>query len=91
MAVTGNTRQGPAEVHREIPDTATAWWTVGAGRGEFRRERMPDISDGEASVRTLFTGVSRGTEALVARGEVPTSERERLRAPFQAGEFTFPV
>jgi threonine dehydrogenase-like Zn-dependent dehydrogenase len=35
--------------------------------------------------------VSRGTEALVARGEVPESERERMRAPFQEGEFPFPV
>ncbi|MDR7111047.1 hypothetical protein J2X03_000911 [Microbacterium trichothecenolyticum] len=91
MAVTGNTTQGPAEVHREIPDAATAWWTVGAGQGEFRREPLPGVSDGEASVRTLFTGVSRGTEALVARGEVPASERERMRAPFQAGDFPFPV
>ncbi|MFB7892601.1 zinc-binding alcohol dehydrogenase [Microbacterium sp. NPDC056044] len=91
MAVTGNTTQGPVEVHHEIPDAATAWWTVGPGQGEFRSEPLPGISDGEASVRTLFTGVSRGTESLVARGEVPVSEHERMRAPFQAGEFPFPV
>ncbi|MFE5408517.1 zinc-binding alcohol dehydrogenase [Microbacterium sp. NPDC056569] len=91
MAVTGNTTQTPAEVHREIPDAATAWWTVGPGQGEFRTEPLPGVSDGQASVRTLFTGVSRGTETLVARGEVPESERERMRAPFQAGEFPFPV
>lgn len=91
MAVTGNTTQGPAEVHHEIPDAATAWWTVGPGQGEFRSEPVPEVTDGEASVRTLYTGVSRGTESLVARGEVPASERERMRAPFQAGEFPFPV
>jgi len=91
MAVTGNTTQAPAEVHREIPDAAIAWWTIGPGEGEFRTEALPAVSDGEASVRTLFTGVSRGTEALVVRGEVPVSERERMRAPFQAGEFPFPV
>jgi NADPH:quinone reductase-like Zn-dependent oxidoreductase len=91
MAVTGNTTQGPAEVHHEIPDAATAWWSIGPGRGEFRREPLPDVSDGEASVRTLYTGVSRGTESLVVRGEVPAPERERMRAPFQEGEFPFPV
>ncbi|HKP05736.1 MAG TPA: zinc-binding dehydrogenase [Microbacterium sp.] len=91
MAVTGNTTQGPDEVHQEIPDAATAWWSVAPGRGEFRGEPVPDVSDGEAAVRTLYTGVSRGTESLVARGEVPTSERERMRAPFQAGDFPFPV
>jgi hypothetical protein len=42
-------------------------------------------------VRTLHTGISRGTESLVYRGEVPAGERERMRAPFQAGDFPGPV
>jgi len=42
-------------------------------------------------VRTLYSGVSRGTETLVYRGEVPPSEYERMRAPFQAGAFPAPV
>lgn len=42
-------------------------------------------------MRTLFTGVSRGTESLVFRGRVPVSERERMRAPFQEGDFPSPV
>ncbi|MGW9587113.1 zinc-dependent alcohol dehydrogenase [Microbacterium sp. NPDC055455] len=42
-------------------------------------------------MRTLWTGVSRGTESLVARGQVPVTERERMRAPFQEGDFPFPV
>lgn len=91
MAVTGNTTQAPAEVHHEIPDAARAWWTVSPGRGEFRQEPLDRVEDGRARVRTLFTGISRGTERLVARGEVPEAERERMRAPFQAGEFPFPV
>ncbi|GAA5206788.1 zinc-dependent alcohol dehydrogenase [Microbacterium kyungheense] len=72
-------------------DAATAWWTVGPGWGEFRSEPLPDPDDGEARVRTLWSGVSRGTESLIARGSVPTSERERMRAPFQDGDFPFPV
>lgn len=91
MAVTGNTTQVPAGVHPEVPDAAIAWWTVGPGQGEFRLEDVGEASGDEASVRTLWTGVSRGTEALVARGEVPDSERERMRAPFQDGAFPFPV
>jgi len=39
----------------------------------------------------LFSGVSRGTEALVFGGMVPPSEYERMRAPFQAGNFPAPV
>jgi len=42
-------------------------------------------------VRALYSGVSRGTETLVYRGEVPASEYERMRAPFQAGAFPAPV
>jgi threonine dehydrogenase-like Zn-dependent dehydrogenase len=42
-------------------------------------------------VRTLHSGISRGTETLVYRGEVPVSEYERMRAPFQSGDFPGPV
>ena len=42
-------------------------------------------------VRALFGAVSRGTEALVLAGRVPESEFERMRAPFMAGHFPFPV
>lgn len=42
-------------------------------------------------MRALHSGVSRGTESLVFRGEVPASEARRMRAPFQAGDFPGPV
>ena len=42
-------------------------------------------------MRTLFSGISRGTEALVCAGKVPPSEHVRMRCPFQEGDFTFPV
>jgi len=68
-----------------------AFWATGPGVGEFRRETVGAPAEGEVRVRTLWTGVSRGTEALVMRGEVPESEHDRMRAPFQAGRFPFPV
>ncbi|GLY35288.1 dehydrogenase [Amycolatopsis sp. NBRC 101858] len=46
---------------------------------------------GEVLVRTLFSGVSRGTETLVFRGGVPASQHDVMRAPFQEGEFPGPV
>lgn len=42
-------------------------------------------------VRAMYSGISRGTEALVFAGRVPASEHQRMRAPFQAGEFPAPV
>jgi threonine dehydrogenase-like Zn-dependent dehydrogenase len=42
-------------------------------------------------VRTLCSGVSRGTESLVFRGGVPSSQYAAMRAPFQDGDFPGPV
>ena len=42
-------------------------------------------------LRMLFSGISRGTERLVYRGQVPPDEHETMRAPFQEGAFSFPV
>ena len=42
-------------------------------------------------VRTLYSGISRGSEALVFNGKVPRGEYQRMRAPFQEGEFPGPV
>ncbi len=73
------------------PITAQACWTVEPGHAEIREESLPPLADGEVRVRTLHTGVSRGTEGLVFRGEVPASEWQRMRAPFQQDDFPGPV
>lgn len=75
------------------PDAATAraCWLAEIGRAEIRDEALPAPGPGELRVRALHSGVSRATEALVFRGEVPASERQRMRAPFQAGDFPAPV
>jgi len=72
-------------------ERARAFWTVAPGVGEIREEKLPAPVDGEVFVRALFSGISRGSEALVFQGRVPPSEFERMRAPFQAGEFPAPV
>jgi threonine dehydrogenase-like Zn-dependent dehydrogenase len=70
---------------------ARAFWVTAPGQGIIRDEPLPIAGPTDATVRTLFTGVSRGTESLVFSGAVPESERARMRAPFQAGEFPAPV
>lgn len=70
---------------------ARACWVVGPSRAEIRPETLPPLRDGEVRVRSLHSGISRGTETLVFRGEVPASEAERMRAPFQVGDFPAPV
>lgn len=70
---------------------ARAFWTVAEGRGEICPEPLTPPGVGEVLVRTLVSGISRGTETLVFQGLVPPSQRERMRAPFQAGAFPFQV
>lgn len=61
------------------------------GRGEIRGEALEAPGPEDVVVRALFSGISRGTEALVFAGRVPPGERERMRAPFQQGDFPAPV
>jgi hypothetical protein len=70
---------------------ARAFWIASPGRGEIRVETLAEPDVDQVVVRALYSGISRGTEALVFRGGVPASERERMRAPFQHGDFPGPV
>ena len=72
-------------------EDARSFWIAEPCRGEIRAEALRGAGPGDAVVRTLYSGVSRGTETLVFAGAVPASERERMRAPFQAGDFPAPV
>lgn len=69
----------------------TACWIVEPGRAALRDEPLAPPAAGQARVRSLHSAVSRGTEGLVFRGEVPASEWQRMRAPMQAGDFPGPV
>ena len=72
-------------------ETARAFWTVGHELGELRPEPLPSPRAGQVLVTTHYSAISRGTELLVYRGQVPASEYERMRAPHQAGAFPWPV
>jgi len=68
-----------------VLDDAQAFWLSAPGRGEIRTVTLPEPGRGDVVVRTLRSGVSRGTETLAFRGGVPP------RAPFQEGDFPGPV
>lgn len=70
---------------------ARAFWTTAPGRGELRAARLAPPGAGTCQVRTLASGVSRGTEALVFAGRVPPSQYQTMRAPLMDGDFPFPV
>jgi NADPH:quinone reductase-like Zn-dependent oxidoreductase len=75
-----------------VPEPTTeALWYVSAGRAEICNEPLAEPGPGEVRIRALHSAISRGTERLVLAGRVPPSEFKRMRAPFMAGSFPFPV
>jgi len=72
-------------------ETAHAFWLRAPGHGEIRPVTLPEPGRGDVVVRTVRSGVSRGTETLVFRGGVPPDQYAAMRAPFQEGDFPGPV
>ncbi|MEU6285435.1 zinc-binding alcohol dehydrogenase [Streptomyces sp. NPDC047028] len=70
---------------------ARAFWLRSPGHGEIRDVTLAAPGPGQVLVRTLYSGVSRGTETLVFDGRVPGSQHTAMRAPFQEGDFPGPV
>jgi threonine dehydrogenase-like Zn-dependent dehydrogenase len=70
---------------------ARAFWVRAPGLGEIRPAVLSEPGPDDVVVRACYSGVSRGTETLVFRGDVPIDQYERMRAPFQEGDFPGPV
>lgn len=68
-----------------------ALWYTAPGKAELRQTALPAPTSEQVIVKTIFSGLSRGTERLVFEGKVPESEYSRMRLPTQEGEFSFPV
>jgi len=71
-------------------DIAKALWITAPQKVDYR-DAAVERHEGFVEVKTLFTGISRGTERLVYQGQVPIEQHGSMRAPFQEGEFNFPV
>ncbi|MHC5908530.1 zinc-dependent alcohol dehydrogenase [Streptomyces sp. S6] len=74
-----------------MKSAARAFWVRRPGEGELRETVVPEPGEGEVLVRTLWSGISRGTETLVFGGKVPENQHTAMRAPFQEGDFPAPV
>ena len=71
------------------PLEAHALWFTAPREAALLPETVRPPGPGEVRVRTLASAVSRGTEMLVYRGEVP--EGTKLDLPTLAGSFGFPI
>lgn len=70
---------------------ATAYWTVGPCEGELRSEALHEPTAGQALVRALYSGISKGTELVIHEAHVPKRVARSMRAPNQEGDFPGPV
>ena len=68
-----------------------ALWHMAPGVIQTQIDTLLPVREGEVRVQTHYSAISRGTERLVSLGAVPESEWQTMRAPFQSGEFPFPV
>jgi threonine dehydrogenase-like Zn-dependent dehydrogenase len=73
------------------PRSARALWVEAAERAVIRSVTLPDLAADAAEVHATFSGLSRGTESLVFRGQVPPELYTSMRCPHQEGELPFPV
>ncbi len=85
------TKEPHASLRGSTHKTATGLWVKSTRQYELRKQTLAAVGPEQALIRTLFSGVSRGTERLVFNGLVPPSEYQRMRAPLQQGDFPFPV
>ncbi|MBG6189915.1 threonine dehydrogenase-like Zn-dependent dehydrogenase [Arthrobacter sp. CAN_A212] len=76
---------------RTSPHHSQSYWTTSPGHGELRTAPLPPLEPGQALVRTLYSGISRGTETLVHDGRIPPEIATLMEAPFQEGSFDGPV
>ena len=74
-----------------LPVEARALWIVAARRAEIRAEPLPACQSDQVLVQARYSALSRGTERRGVEGRVPASEHQRMRAPMQVGEFSFPL
>jgi len=77
--------------NESLSGRADAFWMVEPGVGEIRPVSLPPPGPEDVVVRTVRSGISRGTEMLVFRGGVPATQYAAMRAPFQEGDFPGPV
>lgn len=70
---------------------ARSLWYTAQEQVELRSERLTASPRDMLTIETHYSAISRGTERLIWSGAVPPAEWQRMRAPFQIGDFPFPV
>src|SRR5689334_22931127 len=71
--------------------TAQAVWFTAPRQVEVRPIPLPEAGPDQLVVRTLYSGISAGTELLAYRGELdPSTERDETLSALADGGFSYP-
>jgi NADPH:quinone reductase-like Zn-dependent oxidoreductase len=72
-------------------NTTSALWYRGPKQVELRQEVIPPPGAGEVRVKTLYSASAAALNRSSLAGAYLSGEFQRMRAPFMAGDFPFPV
>lgn len=64
---------------------------VAASSADIEECQVTDLQTKNVIIKTIYSGISRGTESLVFHGKVPKTEENRMKCPHQTGDFSYPV
>jgi hypothetical protein len=74
-----------------MKNVSRAFWLESRGVGKIREESLAPPQDGWCRIAAEFSGLSPGTERLVASGRVPPEAMPAMRCQYMDGDFTFPI
>tara|TARA_Y100000590_G_scaffold286981_1_gene323067 strand:+ start:183837 stop:184814 length:978 start_codon:yes stop_codon:yes gene_type:complete len=64
-----------------------SFWINKKNRSYIKKEKISGPIKSEVLIKTIFSGISYGTEQIVYAGKVPKSEKKLMRCPYQVGDF----
>ena len=69
-----------------------SFWLIKKNKSKIKsKEIRYNKNNQTVLVKTLFSGISKGTEKLVANGNVHKNQYQLMKCPFQEGTFNFPI
>tara|TARA_B100001564_G_scaffold11381_1_gene9227 strand:+ start:816 stop:1808 length:993 start_codon:yes stop_codon:yes gene_type:complete len=66
---------------------AESFWIKKRNASFIKKHSLSIPQNNQALIKTIYSGISYGTEKIVYSGSVPKSQRDLMKCPFQEGEF----
>ena len=67
--------------------TTESFWVNKKNNSSIKQHTIDAPKENEVLIKTIYSGISYGTEKIVYTGDVPKSQRELMKCPYQTGDF----